>query len=189
MSYAYFSNKDLMSWFEDLIFRIRQLEEYQEEMIAPKSLWISGLFNPMSFLTAIMQVTARNQGLALDDMMLKTTVTNTKDSKEITETAENGAYVHGFFLEGAGWEAGRGADEGYLTDMILKELHPVVPVVHVTAIDRKNLVKEGFYLCPVYMTSSRGATFVFQTYLKMESEETDPNTWILAGVALLMSAE
>jgi dynein heavy chain len=184
---AYFSNKDLMSWFEDLLLRIAQLQEYSDEMVAPKSLWISGLFNPMSFLTAIMQITARTDGLALDDMMLKTDVTNTRDPKEIVETASKGAYVHGFFLEGAGWELGRGTEQGYLTDMILKELHPVLPVVHVTAIDRKNLVVEGFYLCPAYVTTSRGPTFVFQTYLKMESEETDPNTWILAGVALVLA--
>jgi dynein heavy chain, axonemal len=52
--YAYFSNKDLLMWFEDLLLRIQQLVEYSEELITPTSLWISGLFNPMSFLTAIM---------------------------------------------------------------------------------------------------------------------------------------
>jgi dynein heavy chain len=93
-----------------LLLRIEQLKEYSEELIAPKSLWIAGLFNPMSFLTAIMQVTARNGGLALDDMTLKTDVTNIKDPAEILEAHEFGAYVHGFFLEGAGWELGRGSD-------------------------------------------------------------------------------
>lgn len=59
VKYAYFSLKDLLNWFEDLMLRIKQLDEYSEELITPSSLWISGLFNPMSFLTAIMQVTAR----------------------------------------------------------------------------------------------------------------------------------
>jgi len=53
VKYAYFSLKDLLTWWEDLLMRIAQLEEYQDEMIPPKSLWISGMFNPMSFLTAI----------------------------------------------------------------------------------------------------------------------------------------
>jgi dynein heavy chain len=57
--YAYASLKDLAVWFDDLLLRIQQLTDYGEELIVPKSLWISGLFNPMSFLTAIMQVTAR----------------------------------------------------------------------------------------------------------------------------------
>ena len=93
--------KDLIGWWDDLLMRMLQLDEYQEEFIQPKSLWISGLFNPMSFLTAIMQVTSRIKGLALDDMTLKSDVTNTKDPKDIAELPEDGAYVHGFFLEGA----------------------------------------------------------------------------------------
>jgi len=53
VKYAYFSLKALGAWFDDLMLRIAQLQEYSEELIAPKSLWISGLFNPMSFLTSI----------------------------------------------------------------------------------------------------------------------------------------
>lgn len=189
VKYAYFSNKDLLSWYDDLLLRIQQLQEYSEEMIAPASLWISGMFNPMSFLTAIMQVTSRATGLPLDNMTLKTDVLNIKDSKDITNSAEVGAYVHGFFLEGAGWELGRGSDQGYLTDMVLKDLHPELPVMHVTSIERKAQVKTGMYLCPVYVTTARGPTFVFEAYMKMESEESDENLWILAGVALLMSPE
>jgi len=54
VKYAYFSLKSLPSWYEDLLLRIKQLEDYSEELIAPASLWISGLFNPMSYLTSIM---------------------------------------------------------------------------------------------------------------------------------------
>ena len=189
VKYAYFSNKSLLSWWDDLLMRIQQLSDYSEELIAPNSLWISGMFNPMSYLTAIMQVTARASGLPLDDMVLKTDVTNMKDPKECAEAAPVGAYIHGFFLEGAGWELGRGNEQGYLCDMILKDLHPELPVVHVTAVEAHNRTKIGMYCCPAYVTSMRGGTFVFECYLKMESEEADENLWILAGVALLMSAE
>jgi dynein heavy chain len=78
--------------------RIAQLDEYSEELVAPISLWISALFNPMSYLTAIMQVTARNEGLALDNMMLKTTILNIEKPKDCAERPEVGAYIHGFFL-------------------------------------------------------------------------------------------
>lgn len=50
-------------------------------------------------------------------MNLVTEVTNTKDKAEYTEFAETGAYINGFFLEGAGWENGRGGEQGYLTEM------------------------------------------------------------------------
>lgn len=73
--------------------------------------------------------------------------------------------------------------------MILKDLHPELPVMHVTSIDKATQVTEGFYRCPAYMTTARGGTFVFQCYLKMESEESDANLWVLAGVCLLMSPE
>lgn len=56
---AYPSRKNLSLWFQELIDRCLQLEEWSSELITPKSLCISFLFNPMSFLTAIMQNTSR----------------------------------------------------------------------------------------------------------------------------------
>merc|ERR1711990_1257362 len=47
VKYAYFSLKSLTAWYDDLLLRVQQLVEYSEELIAPFSLWISGLFNPM----------------------------------------------------------------------------------------------------------------------------------------------
>jgi len=122
-------------------------------------------------------------------MVLKTDVLNIKDSAHMTEAAEDGAYVHGFFLEGAGWDLGSGTEQGSLTDMVLKDLHPDLPVMHVTSIERKNVVRSGMYECPVYITSMRGPTYTFTALLKMESEEFDEKVWILAGVALLMAPE
>jgi len=52
----------------------------------------------MSFLTAIMQVTARRDGLPLDDMTLKTDVINIRDPNEVQEPPENGKYIHGFYV-------------------------------------------------------------------------------------------
>ena len=64
----------------------------------------------MSYLTAIMQVTARAALQPLDDMCLVTDVLNTKEKSEFPTFAESGAYINGFFLEGAGWELGRGGE-------------------------------------------------------------------------------
>jgi len=133
----YFSKKLLTDWFPDLLRRVDQLVEWTEDMVCPPVLWISGLFNPMSFLTAIMQVTARNGGLPLDSMCLKTDVKNSKDIAEFPEPAPEGRYVYGFFLEGAAWEGGRTGEQGYLTEMQLKDLHPELPVVLVTAIQKE----------------------------------------------------
>jgi len=131
---AYGSLKELNLWFDDLLLRIEQLVEYSDELIPPLSLWISGLFNPMSYLTAIKQFTARAKQLALDDMGFKTVVTNWLSKEEVTEAPEEGKYIHGFYIQGASWEKGRGQEEGNLMEMIPKELTPELPVMHVLAI-------------------------------------------------------
>jgi dynein heavy chain len=41
----------------------------------PKVVWLSGLFNPQSFLTAVMQTTARRNDWPLDKTVVLTEVT------------------------------------------------------------------------------------------------------------------
>lgn len=101
---AYQSKKSLMVWLDDVVARTEQFQRWSEEFVTPTVLWISGLFNPMSFLTAIMQITARATGLPLDDMCLKSEVRNEMDPEELPDPPESGAYINGFSLEGAGWE-------------------------------------------------------------------------------------
>jgi dynein heavy chain len=186
---AYSSLKGLQLWFIDMLRRYAQLKEWTECFACPNVLWISGLFNPMSFLTAIMQKTARAKGLPLDKIILKTNVENSNDIHEYKAPAEDGAYIYGFFLDGANWEKGRGGEQGYLCDQTLKDLNPELPVMHVVAVTADQRVRKGMYECPVYVTKQRGPTFVFMADLKMESEEVATSKWVLAGVALLMSAD
>lgn len=49
-------------------------------------------------------------------MALQTNVTLFKGAEEVPGPAENGAYVHGFVLEGAAWELGAPGQEGYLVE-------------------------------------------------------------------------
>lgn len=186
---AYFSKKALADWFIDLLLRVEQITKWIEKLEVPISLWIAGLFNPMSFLTAIMQVTSRLHSIPLDTMCLQTDVTNMFDVEEVTERPADGMYIHGLFLEGAQWEKGRGSEQGSLTEMTPKILHPALPVMNVKAIPLVERKIVGFYKCPVYVTSMRGPTYVFTAYLKMENEEDPGYDWVLAGVALLMSPE
>jgi len=107
---AYHSNKSLLLWLDDLNRRVQQFVDWADEFTTPHVVWLSGLFNPMSYLTAIMQVTARKDFLPLDDMCLKTEVMNVFEPEEMPEAAENGAYIYGLSLEGAGWELGRNGE-------------------------------------------------------------------------------
>ena len=60
---------------------------------------MSGFFNPQSFLTAIMQTTARKNELPLDKMTLMCEVTQMMAKEEITNAPTEGANVYGMFLE------------------------------------------------------------------------------------------
>lgn len=188
VSVAYPSNKMLQEWFADMLLRTVQLVEWTDDCETPAVLWLSGLFNPMSFLTAIMQVTSRQYMLPLDDICLRTEIKNGFVVGEYNQ-AEVGAYVNGFFFEGANWELGRGDEQGYLIDMTLKELKPIVPIVHVKAINIADKQLTGIYECPVYMNCSRGATYIFTADLQLESEDQDVKIWILRGVALVLQPE
>lgn len=69
----------------------------------------------------------------------------------------------------------------------MKELHPKMPVINVISVKTQDLKVVGQYQCPVYVTSMRGPTYVFLSNMSMESEDSDPNKWILSGTCLLMS--
>eukprot|EP00916_Digyalum_oweni_P005776 GHVL01010034.1.p1 GENE.GHVL01010034.1~~GHVL01010034.1.p1 ORF type:complete len:2742 (+),score=421.27 GHVL01010034.1:35-8227(+) len=184
---AYFSMKSLQPWFIDLLERVKQTVEWTTQLSLLPSLWISGLFNPMSFLTATMQVTARQNNWPLDDMDLRCVVTSHRsmDDFQRQQPAE-GVYIHGLFLEGAGWEDGKGEDEGNLVESKLKVLHPALPIVNVIAVRAKDMSWDNMYMCPVYVTSMRGPTYVYTANLRMDMDDTE-SRWVLAGVAVLMS--
>ena len=65
----------------------------------PVSVWISGFFNPQSFLTAVMQSTARKNELPLDRMCLVCEVTKKYNKEEFSSGPREGAYIHGLYME------------------------------------------------------------------------------------------
>jgi len=180
--------------------------EWVEDIIRPFSLWLSGLFNPTAYITAIMQVTARSEGLPLDKMTLETHVTRILTPEEVDYHPKDGAFCHGLFLEGARWpsldeiEDPKDVDGtpcgGHLFDSKLKELLPLMPLVYVKAVAvepewepssvgylRHN---PGIYECPMYITTFRGPTYIYLATL--ESKE-HVSKWTLAGVAIVFQTD
>jgi dynein heavy chain len=72
---AYPSLRPLGQWITNLMQRCTQLTEWTSDLALPKVVWLSGLFNPQSFLTAVMQTTARRNDWPLDKTVLLTEVT------------------------------------------------------------------------------------------------------------------
>ena len=62
-------------------------------------IYFTGFFNPQSFLTAIMQSTARKNELPLDKMCLVCEETKKLTREEITSPPRGGANVHGLYME------------------------------------------------------------------------------------------
>ena len=68
---AYPSMSGLAAWFVDLLLRIKELESWTSDFCLPNVVWLSGFFNPQSFLTAIEQSMARKNEWPLDKMALQ----------------------------------------------------------------------------------------------------------------------
>ena len=174
---AYPSLRTLGPWLFNMLERQKQLEAWTADLATPKVTWLSGLFNPQAFLTAVMQVTARKNEWPLDK--LGTVVEVSKKSAEEVEAARDGAYATGLFVEGARWDP----QSGVLDDAIMKQLYPPLPLILIKAQTQGKDEARDVYQCPVYMTQDRGPTFVFTAGLKTKA---NPIKWVLAGVALLM---
>eukprot|EP00516_Mucochytrium_quahogii_P000925 CAMPEP_0203746968 /NCGR_PEP_ID=MMETSP0098-20131031/2236_1 /ASSEMBLY_ACC=CAM_ASM_000208 /TAXON_ID=96639 /ORGANISM=" , Strain NY0313808BC1" /LENGTH=4160 /DNA_ID=CAMNT_0050635227 /DNA_START=190 /DNA_END=12669 /DNA_ORIENTATION=+ len=204
--YAWWSKKSLMPWFADLLKRVEQLRVWTADLVLPKSVWLPGLFNPTAFNTAIMQVTARKNSIPLDSCTTETHVTTMMDPSQVTDYPEDGAYIHGLYMEGARWAGTNEDDEvgdpwtvgktecvGHITTSRLKELLPPMPVIYVRAVPVKpewEPTSVGYlrhdpniYEAPVYFTSFRGPTYLFLATLKT----LDPvSKWVLAGCAIIL---
>ena len=95
---AYASLNGLSAWYADLLLRINELQAWTTDFMLPSSVWLPAFFNPQSFLTAIMQTTARKNELPLDKMCLTCEVTK-KQRDAFQKNAADGAYIHGLFME------------------------------------------------------------------------------------------
>lgn len=181
---AYPSLKALSSWFADMLERFGQCDEWTQKLTLLKVVWLAGLFNSMSFLTSNMQVAARSQKLPLDFMTNRCRFYNCRDRNEITGCPPQGVNVDGLFMEGAGWEDGKGEDEGYITESKMKDLHPVMPICNVYAVHIDYMDWTAMFHCPVFSTSLRGATFIFVANVRMDPDDIE-SRWVLAGAGML----
>ncbi|MEJ1273094.1 hypothetical protein NN561_003953 [Cricetulus griseus] len=175
---AYPSTAGLAVWFLDLINRIKELEAWTGDFSMPSTVWLTGFFNPQSFLTAIMQSMARKNEWPLDQMALQCDVTK-KNREEFRSPPREGSYIYGLFMEGACWDT----QAGIITEAKLKDLTPPMPVMFLKAIPAEKQDCRSAYACPVYKTCQRGPTYVWTFNLKTKK---NPSKWVLAGVALLL---
>ncbi|KAJ8736206.1 hypothetical protein PYW08_006862 [Mythimna loreyi] len=172
------SSSTLGFWFTEFLERTIQFSTWCFQA-RPNSFWMTGFFNPQGFLTAMRQeVTRAHKGWALDMVALHNDVTKFSYD-EIKAPPPEGVYVHGMYLDGAGWDR----RNLRLCESTIKVVYTVMPVIHVYAINSTAPKDPKLYLCPVYKKPVRtGLTFITPLWLP-----TIKNTdhWILRGVAIL----
>merc|ERR1711998_173029 len=77
---------------DNLLMRLKQLMDWQADLMLPKVAWLSGFFNPQSFLTAILQQQARKNEWPLDKVVVATEVTK-KTPEEVDQGSKEGSYI------------------------------------------------------------------------------------------------
>lgn len=175
------SLRPLSSWSIDFLSRLQQLEEWQNNPIdIPKVTWLSGLYNPQSFLTAICQVTAQKNQWELDKLVTWTDVSKKVAIEEVESLSREGAYIIGLSLQGCRWDI----QNSILDRSKPKEMFCKMPIINVRALAADKVdVSSGIYVCPSYKTEMRGPTFVFCAQLKTKHISAK---WVLAGVAMIL---
>merc|ERR1712070_582006 len=113
------------SWYINVLQRQKQLDTWTGELGLPKCTWICGLFMPQSFLTAVMQTTARRNEWPLDKTVVQTDVTKKRDPDEVEAPSRDGAFICGCMIEGCRWDDKIGG----LAESYPKELFASMPVM------------------------------------------------------------
>lgn len=125
------------------------------------------------------QVARAHKGWALDSVVLYNDVTR-MSKEDVPAPPPEGVYIQGLFLDGAGWDR----RNSKLTDPTPKVLYVSMPVIHIYAINTREISKDPrLYACPVYKKPRRtDLTYITALYLKTLQP---PHDWTLKGTALL----
>lgn len=175
---GFVSMRPLAGWMNSLMMRLKQLQDWVVDLTMPKSVWITGFYNPQSFITAILQTLSRKNEWPLDKVVVATEVTK-KQPEEVEQANREGSYIHGLTMEGARWDMNAMA----VAQSLPKEMFCPMPVLLAKAIPVEKAEFKDTFMCPVYKVQMRGATYVFKANLKTKVSE---QVWIMAGVAMLM---
>jgi len=186
---SYLSKKPLASWFDDTLNRIEFLRDWNDNG-PPASFWISGFFFPQGFLTGVLQTHSRTFKMPIDDITFKSNVTHANTYDQLEGLQETGVCIHGLFMEGARWNAEKGA----IDESRRGELFTNVPVIWLEPVPRSavQLNNPSMYNCPLYKTTERkgalsttGLSTNFVLSMQLPTGAAENAHWVQRGVALL----
>ena len=168
----------------ELIQRADQMNKWALESM-PKVFWLTGFTYPTGMLTALLQTSARKNGMSIDSLSWDFPVMH-QEQHTITQHPKEGAYVAGMFVENARWDF----DNGCLTEPEPQKLVCAMPLVHFKPVDQKKKVSKGLYTCPLYLYPIRTGTRErpsFMIAVELKSGSVEPEYWTRRATALLLS--
>ena len=182
---AYPSLKPLGSWVKDLIARVEFINSWL--VSGPRdSYWLSSFFFPQGFMTAALQMYARQTKTPIDALKFRTEVIP-KSYHQITEKPSKGVNIHGLYMQGARWDTHRGRIDESEPGALFIEM----PVVWLDPVNTDSKNEGLMYPAPLYKTSLRagelsttGHSTNFVLFFELPTMQS-PVHWIRRGVALL----
>jgi dynein heavy chain len=151
----------------------------------PNVFWLSGFTYPTGFLTAVLQTTARRNGIPIDTLSFEFAIVNALEA-DIAGPPKEGVYVRGLSLEGAGWDY----DGACLCEPNPMELVVPMPIVLFKPVEARKNAAKGLYSCPLYMYPVRTGARErpsFMINVELRSGQAEPEHWVMRGTALLLS--
>lgn len=184
---SYPSLKPFGAYVTDFIARLQFLQKWCDEG-PPVMFWLSGFFFTQSFLTGVTQNVARKYRIEIDKLLWDFSV---MEEDSFDSPPEDGCYIYGLFLEGAGWE------RGTLAESKPKELFITFPIMKLTPTKPSDIVDRPIYHCPCYKTTDRkgvlsttghSTNFILTMNLPRNPQQEE-NHWVLRGTALFTQLE
>mmetsp|Transcript_11537 Transcript_11537/g.25166 ORF Transcript_11537/g.25166 Transcript_11537/m.25166 type:complete len:1708 (-) Transcript_11537:108-5231(-) len=182
---TYPSQKPLGTWIRDLQVRVEFFSAWVDDKL-PTCWWLPAMTYPTGFLTAVLQVAARSNGVSIDSLSYETPVTVSGDKSSVSGYPKDGVYVSGVFIEGATWNY----TGGYLEESRPMELISTMPIIHFKPVEGKRRAAKGFYTCPVYMYPVRSGSRERPSYVvsvDLRGGKGSSDYWTKRGVAMLLS--
>ena len=154
---SYPSVKPFAGWMQDYFSRIKFFEAWLKDT-PPSSFWLSSFFFPQGFVSSVKQTFARKNLVPIDQLDLHTVVTPMSKEEGLQGVPpDTGVYVHGLYLNGAGFNTETGEIRSSKPGEIYCEM-PVINLVPYDSSKKTVLDEKQSYSCPCYKTSLRWGT-------------------------------